>query len=52
MSEEITVQYIHTKNNVVNIFTKALLAPQFMRIQNLLGMQWRIPHKEEHHTFW
>ncbi|KNZ78120.1 Copia protein [Termitomyces sp. J132] len=37
-SREITVRYINTKDNVADIFTKALAAPQFVRLRDILGM--------------
>lgn len=38
-SKEIAIQYIHTKNNVADIFTKALPAPLFNRLRSMLGLQ-------------
>lgn len=38
ISRELNVRYIHTKNNVADIFTKALPALQFTRLRGLLGI--------------
>ena len=37
-SKEITIRYINTKDNVADIFTKALHAPQFSKLRALLGL--------------
>ncbi|GLB33225.1 putative protein with domain of unknown function (DUF4219) [Lyophyllum shimeji] len=37
-SGEITVKYINTKDNVADLFTKALPSPLFLRLRPLLGL--------------
>lgn len=38
-SNEILLRYINTKDNVADIFTKALPSPQFGRLRSILGLQ-------------
>ncbi|KAG5719504.1 hypothetical protein E4T56_gene11305 [Termitomyces sp. T112] len=40
-SKEIVIQYVNTKDNVADIFTKALAAPQFTRLCAILGIHAR-----------
>lgn len=37
-SNEITLRYINTKDNVADIFTKALPSPQFSRLRDIMGL--------------
>ncbi|KNZ81971.1 Copia protein, partial [Termitomyces sp. J132] len=38
-TKEITLRYINTKDNIADIFTKALPTPQFTRLQSIMGLQ-------------
>ncbi|GLB45782.1 putative transposition, RNA-mediated [Lyophyllum shimeji] len=38
-SGEIAIKYTHTKQNVADIFTKALSRELFLRFRNLLGLK-------------
>jgi hypothetical protein len=38
-SKELKLKYINTKDNLADIFTKALESPQFTRLRGLLGLQ-------------
>lgn len=37
--KELQMHYINTKNNVADIFTKALPTPQFTRLRAIMGLQ-------------
>jgi hypothetical protein len=38
-SGEIAIRYVHTKDNVADLFTKALPSPLFTRLRLLLGLR-------------
>lgn len=49
-SWEINLRYINTKDNIADVFTKALRAPKFIRLREIMGLRGdRILHEEERH---
>lgn len=49
-SQELAVSYVNTKDNIADIFTKALDVKQFVCLRGFLGLQQNtpIPCKEEY----